>query len=55
MAADACLALFGFWRPLLFRPTLVGEELYTQMGFFVPMIFACQYIHRRELTLEFDF
>ena len=34
---------------LLFRPTLVGEELYTQMGFFVQSILADRYNHRREL------
>ena len=28
-----------------------GEELYTQMGFFVQSILADRYIHRRELTL----
>ena len=34
---------------LLFRPTLVREELYTQMGFFVLTILAGRYNHRREL------
>ena len=28
---------------------LVGEELYTQMGFFVQSNLADRYIHRREL------
>ena len=32
----------------LFRPTLVGDELYTQMGF-VQTILADRYNHRREL------
>ena len=33
-------------------PTLLRvEELYTQMGFFVPWIFAARYIHRTELRL----
>ena len=36
---------------LLFRPLLRGEELYTQMGFFVQTILADRYIHRRELRL----
>ena len=31
---------------ILFRPTLVGEELYTQMGFFVRSILADQYNRR---------
>ena len=35
----------------LFRPFLRGEEVYTQMGFFVQTIFADRYIHRRELRL----
>ena len=30
---------------LLFRPNLVGEELYTQLFFFVQSIFADRYIH----------
>ena len=35
-----------------FVPTpLEGEELYTQMGFFVQTILADRYIHRRELRL----
>ena len=34
---------------LFFRPTLVGEELYTQQVFFVQTIFADEYIHRRGL------
>ena len=36
---------------LMFAPLLRGEELYTQMVFFVQTIFADQYIHRRELGL----
>ena len=36
---------------LLFRPLLKGEELYTQLVFFVQSIFADRYIHRRELRL----
>ena len=28
---------------------LVGEELYTEMGFFVPTILADRNIHRREM------
>ena len=37
---------------LIFVPTLLrGEELYTQMVFFVPWIFAARYIQRRELRL----
>ena len=38
---------------LLFRPLLRGggEELYTQMGFFVQSILADRYSHRRELRL----
>ena len=35
----------------LFRPLLRGEELYTQMGFFVQTILADRYIHRRESRL----
>ena len=35
----------------LLRPTLVGEELYTQMGFFVQTILADRYNHRRELRV----
>ena len=41
-----------------FRLILVGEEVYTQMGFFVQTILADRYNHRRELwvvSLEFDF
>ena len=34
---------------LLFRPPLWGEELYTQMGFFVQSILADRCIHRREM------
>ena len=30
---------------------IVGEELYTQMGFFVQTILADRYIHRTELKL----
>ena len=42
----------GDWAFPLIVPTLLrGEELYTQMGFFVPWIFAARYIHRRELRL----
>ena len=38
---------------LLFRPLLRGggEELYTQMSFFVQSILADRYIHRTELRL----
>ena len=36
---------------LLFRSLLRGEELYTQMVFFVQTILADRYIHRRELRL----
>ena len=36
---------------LLFRPPLVGEELYTQMVFLVQTILADRYIHHRELRL----
>ena len=32
----------------LFRPTLVGEELCTEMVFFVQKILADRYNHRRE-------
>ena len=32
-------------------PLLRGEELYTQLGFFVQSILADRYIHRRELRL----
>ena len=41
------------FRPLLIVPTPLvgGEELYTQMGFFVQSILADRYIHRRELRL----
>ena len=35
----------------LFRLLLRGEELYTQMEFFVQSIVADRYIHRRELRL----
>ena len=35
----------------IFWPLLRGEELYTQMGFFVQSILAARYIHRRELRL----
>ena len=34
---------------LLFPPTLEGEELYTQLGFFVQSISADRYNHRTEL------
>ena len=34
---------------LFFRPFLRGEELYTQMVFFVQTILADRYIHRREM------
>ena len=34
----------------LFRPHLWGEELYTQMGFFVQTILADRHIHRREMS-----
>ena len=33
------------------RPFLMGEELYTQMVFFVQTILADRYIHRRELRM----
>ena len=38
-------------KVLLFRPHLCvwGEELYTQMGFFVLSNLADRYIHRREM------
>ena len=38
-------------QEFLFRPLLRGEELYTQMVFFVQSILADRYIHRRELRL----
>ena len=38
-----------FFRPLLRGGG--GEELHTQMGFFVQTFFADRYIHRRELWL----
>ena len=38
-----------FLKYLLFRPHLWGEELYTQMVFFVQSILADRYIHRREM------
>ena len=31
----------------MFRRTLVGEELYNQMGFFVQTILTDRYNHRR--------
>ena len=38
--------------PVIIVPThMWGEELYTQMGFFVQTISADRYIHRRELKL----
>ena len=36
---------------LLFRPHLWGEELSTQMGFFVQTILADRYIHRRKMRV----
>ena len=41
--------LFGF--QFLLRPTLVGEELYSQLRFFDQSIFAHLYIHRIRLWL----
>ena len=34
---------------VIFLPSLVGEELYTQMGLFVQTILADRYNHRREM------
>ena len=42
-------ALVKYTIKLLFRPHLWGEELYTQMVFFVQSILADRYIHRREI------
>ena len=36
---------------LLFRALLRGEELYTQIGFFVQTILGDRYINHRELRL----
>ena len=36
----------------MFQPTLVVEELYTQMFFFVQSILADRYINRRGLWME---
>ena len=36
---------------LLLRSHLWGEEVYTQMGFFVQAIFADRYLHRREILV----
>ena len=49
---EAWHAAISFCRlsRIFFVPThLWGEELYTQMGFFVQLIFADRYIHRREM------
>ena len=43
---DSCDVFF-----IVPTPPLEGEELYTQMGFFVQSILADRYIHRRELRL----
>ena len=34
---------------IIVRPHLWGEELYTQMGFFVQSILVHRYIHRKEM------
>ena len=43
--------IFPHVKRLLFRPTLMGEELYTRMGFFVQTILADRYNHRIELRV----
>ena len=37
---------------LLFRPTLMGNKLNDQMGFFVQLKIADEYTHRTELSVE---
>ena len=42
---------FSVLDSLLFRPNLMGDELYTQMVFFVQTILADRYNHRSELLV----
>ena len=49
MTKIECLTMLRI--TLLFRPTLVGEELYTHIGFFVQTILADRYNRRRELRV----